>query len=73
MEVANVFNTFRTWRILLQAFPSWQLGADSRVEINKAYINTVCTGYYFQPIDYNLQKNNIYLLSRHDLYTWYNL
>ena len=42
---------------LLQAFSSWQLGADSRVEINKAYINTVCTGYYFQHIDDNLQKS----------------
>ena len=58
------------WRTLLQAFSLWQLGADFRVEIN---INTVCTWYSFLPIDINLQQNSIDLLSRHDLYTWYNL
>ena len=33
-----------TWRTLLQASSSWQLGADSRVAINKChnYINKVC-------------------------------
>ena len=39
-------------------------------------VNTVCPGYYFQPIiiiDDNLQKNSTYSLSRHDLYTWFNL
>ena len=29
---------------------------DSRVEIDMAYINTVHTGYYYPPIDDNLQK-----------------
>ena len=48
-------------------FSCWDL------EINMAFINTVCTWYYFPPIDDNLQKNSIYLLLRHDLYTWYNL
>ena len=35
------------------ASSSWQLGADSHVEINKAYINTVCTRYYFPEISTN--------------------
>ena len=40
----------------------YHLGADSRVEINMAYINTVCTWYYlnFPTIGINLQKNSIY-------------
>ena len=33
-------SVYETWRTQLQASSSWQLGADSRVEINMAYINT---------------------------------